>query len=86
MTTDSSSSDTDEGERELVQRQFYPPVAPERFSFVQHQKSKLLHYIRDGNVKVLACGRNKSASYVTPSCLRYDSAVCHACQSAANRE
>ena len=86
VTTDSSSSDTDEGERELVQRQFYPPVAPERFSFVQHQKSKLLHYIRDGNVKVLACGRNKSASYVTPSCLRYDSAVCHACQSAANRE
>ena len=86
VTTDSSSSDTDEGERELVQRQFYPPVAPERFSFVQHQKSKLLHYIRDGNVKVLACGRNKSASSVTPSCLRYDSAVCHACQSAANRE
>ena len=33
ITTDSSSSDTDEGERELVQRQFFPPVAPEHFFF-----------------------------------------------------
>ena len=43
VTTDSSSSDTDDGERELVQRQFFPPVAPAGFTFVQHQKSKLLH-------------------------------------------
>ena len=31
VTTDSSSSDTDEGEREVVQRQFFPPDAPEHF-------------------------------------------------------
>ncbi len=70
----------------MVQRQFFPPVAPEHFSFVQHQKSKVLHYIRDGNVKVLACGGTKSTSYVDPLVLRYDSAICHACQTAANRE
>ena len=86
MTTDSSSSETDDGERELVQRQFYPPVGPEHFTFVQHQKSKLLRYLKDGNVRVLACGRRKSPAYVNPAFLRYDSAVCHACHMAASRE
>ena len=33
VTTDSSSSDSDEGERECVPRQFYPPTAPNGFSF-----------------------------------------------------
>ena len=87
VTTDSSSSDTDDGERELVQRQFFPPVAPANFTFVQHQKSKLLHYLKNGNIRVLACGRTNSCAYVDPhAVLRYDSAVCHACQMAASRE
>ena len=86
VTTDSSESDTDEDERELVQRHFYPPVAPAHYTFVQHQKSKLLHYLKDGNIRVLACGRTKSSAYVVPGALRYDSAVCHACQMAVNRE
>ncbi len=86
VTTDSSESDTDEDERELVQRHFYPPVAPAHHTFVQHQKSKLLHYLKDGNIRVLVCGRTKSSAYVNPGALRYDSAVCHACQMAVNRE
>ena len=86
VTTDSSESDTDKEDRELVQRHFYPPVAPAHHTFVQHQKSKLLHYLKDGNIRVLACGRTKSSAYVDPGALRYDSAVCHACQMAVNRE
>ena len=56
VTTDSSESDTDEEDRELVQRHFHPPVAPANHSFVQHQRSKLLHYLKDGDIRVLACG------------------------------
>ena len=86
VTTDSSESDTDEEDRELVQRHFHPPVAPANHSFVQHQRSKLLHYLKGGNIRVLACGRTKSSAYLIPGALRYDSAVCHACQMAVNRE
>ena len=86
VTTDSSESDTDREDRELVQRHFYPPVAPAHHTFVQHQKSKLLHYLKDGNLRVLACGRTKSSAYVNPGALRYDSAVCHSCQTAVSRE
>ena len=85
VTTDSSSSDSDEGARELVQRQFLPPTVPEGYTFLQHQKSKLLHYMRVGDQRVLACGRMKSQAYKAPNVLRYDSAVCHACQTAAQR-
>ena len=86
VTADSSESDTDREDRELVQRHFYPPVAPAHHTFVQHQKSKLLHYLKDGNLRVLACGRTKSSAYVNPGALRYDSAVCHSCQTAVSRE
>ena len=86
VTTDSSESDTDREDRELVQRHFYPLVAPAHHTFVQHQKSKLLHYLKNGNLRVLACGRTKSSAYVNPGALRYDSAVCHSCQTAVSRE
>ena len=33
VTTDTSSSDSDEDTRELVQRQFFPPTAPEGYTF-----------------------------------------------------
>ena len=85
VTTDSSSSDSDEGTRELVQRQFFPPTAPDGYTFLQHQKSKLLHYMRVGDQRVLACGRMKSQAYREPNVLRYDSAICHACQTAVQR-
>ena len=86
VTTDSSSSDSDGGDRELVQRQFFPPTAPNGYTFLQHQKSKLLHYMRIEDQRVLACGRMRSQAYSAPSVLRYDSAVCHACQRAAQRD
>ena len=82
VTTDSSSDSSSDGEREVVAKQFLPPKAPDGFKFLKHQKSKLLHYIQDGYLKTLACGRNRSAAYVEPGELRYDSAVCHACQRA----
>ena len=53
---------------------------------VKHSKSKLLHYVADGMLRVLACGRIKSDMYVAPGVLRYDSAVCHACQRAAGKD
>ena len=85
ITTDSSSSDSDEGDREIVQRQFLPPTAPDGYVFCQHHKSKLLHYMRVGDQRVLSCGRMKTQAYNPPAMLRYDSAVCHACQTAARR-
>ena len=69
-----------------VQRQFFPPTAPNGYTFLQHQKSKLLHYMRIEDQRVLACGRMRSQAYSAPSVLRYDSAVCHACQRAAQRD
>ena len=86
VTTDSSSSESDDGERELVQRQFLPPTVPHGYVFLQHHRSKLLHYMRVGDLRVLACGRMKTQAYNAPNVLRYDSAICHACQTAALRE
>lgn len=68
-----------------MQRQFFPPTVPDGYIFLQHQKSKLLHYMRAGDVRVLACGRLKTQAYDPPNMLRYDSAICHACQRAAQR-
>ena len=86
VTTGSSSSSESEAEREVVIRQFAPPVAPSGYTFVKHSKSKLLHYVADGMLRVLACGRIKSDMYVAPGELRYDSAVCHACQRSASKD
>lgn len=85
VTTDSSSDSSSEDDREVVEKQFLPPTAPDGYNFLKHSKSKLLHYIQDGYEKTLACGRVRSAAYVDPGVLRYDSAVCHACQRAASR-
>ena len=86
VTTCSSSSSDSEVEREVVVRQFAPPMAPAGYTFVKHSKSKLLHYVADGMLRVLACGRIKSDMYMAPGVLRYDSAVCHACQRAAGKD
>ena len=84
ITTDSSSDDSagEEEPRALVQRQFLPPVAPAGYAFVKHSKTKMHHYLADGMQHVLACGRAKTAVYDKATNLRYDSAVCHMCQSA----
>ena len=82
VTTDSPSSESENEERQRVQRQFNPPEAPFGFTFAQHQRSKLLHLISAENQRALACRRLKNTAYVSPTLLRYDSAVCHACQSA----
>ena len=86
VTTDSSSDSESEDEREVVPRQFMPPVAPSGFSFLKHRKSKLLHYIADDITKTLACGRVRTHVYIDPGELRYDSAVCHACQKSASKD
>ena len=86
VTTCSSSSSESEVEREVVVRQFAPPTAPAGYTFVKHSKSKLLHYVEDGMLRVLACGRMKSDMYIDPGVLRYDSAVCHSCQRAAGKD
>ena len=86
VTTDSSSSESEQEERQRVHRQFDPPQAPSGFVFVQHQRSKLLHLISVDNQRALACGRLKNAAYAPPQLLRYDSAVCHACQRATRRD
>ena len=83
VTTDSSESDSDEDreeERLLVPRVFLPPKPPDGCFFVRHVRSKMLHYMRHDNRVVLVCGRQKTASYEEALNLRYDSAVCHACQ------
>ena len=85
VTTDSSDSETDDEDRALVQRQFLPPAIPDGYHCFQHHKSKLLHFMRVEDSRVLACGRMKSAAYRPPLVLRYDSAVCHACQRAVHR-
>ena len=86
VTTDSSSSESEQEERQRVHRQFDPPQAPSGFVFVQHQRSKLLHLISVDNQRALACGRLKNAADAPPQLLRYDSAVCHACQRATRRD
>lgn len=86
VTTDSSSDSDSEGEREVVHRQFLPPVAPDGFSFLKHKKSKLLHYIAEDIKKTLACGRLRTDVYIDPGELRYDSAVCHSCQRAVSKD
>ena len=85
VTTDSSSSKSEQEERQQVHRQFDPSQAPSGFMFVQHQRSKLLHLISVDNQRALACGRLKNAAYAPPQLLRYDLAVCHACQRATRR-
>ena len=83
VTTDSSESDSDEDREEeplLVPRVFLPPKPPDGCFFVRHVRSKMLHYMRHDNRVVLVCGRQKTASYEEALNLRYDSAVCHACQ------
>ena len=85
VTTDSSDSETDDEDRALVQRQFLPPTIPDGYHCFQHHKSKLLHFMKVEDSRVLACGRMKSAAYRPLLVLRYDSAVCHACQRAVHR-
>ena len=83
VTTDSSESDSDsdhEEDRLLVPRVFLPPKPPEGCFFVRHVCSKMLHYMSHDIRVVLVCGRQKTASYEEARNLRYDSAVCHACQ------
>ena len=83
ITTDSSEADSEserEEERLLVPRCFYPPKAPDGYSFVRHSRSKILHYLGHDKVNVPACGRLKTDSYEAALNLRYDSAVCHACR------
>ena len=72
-------------DRLLVPRCFYPPKAPDGYSFVRHSRSKMLHYLGHDRVNVLACGRLKTDSYEAALNLRYDSAVCHACQVAVSK-
>ena len=83
ITTDSSEADCEsvrEEDRLLAPRCFYPPKAPDGYSFVRHSRSKMQHYLGQDKVNVLACGRLKTDSYEAALNLRYDSAVCHACQ------
>ena len=50
------------------------------------KRANSMIYVADGMLRILACGRIKSDMYVAPGVLRYDSAVCHACQRAAGKD
>ena len=54
--------------------------------FLQHTKSRMLHMMRDCDVKLLARGRAASDDYKPPGVVRYDSSVCRNCRRAAQAQ
>ena len=59
------------------------PIEPAGFRFLQHKKTRMIHLIKDGNERVLECGRLVSDAHVRPSNVRFDSSVCSQCRKAS---
>eukprot|EP00435_Cladocopium_sp_Y103_P047487 s2776_g14.t1 len=82
MTSETSNSSSEQSEG-LVgahgPRSFHPPSPPDGLKFVQHRKTKALHYVDYKFPAGTVCGRTLTSDYVPPRELRYDSAVCHSC-------
>ena len=57
------------------------PTPPEGYSFVQHRRSKTLHFLKDGYKRVLVCGRMVTDAYAKPrrDAIRFDTSRCHNC-------
>ncbi len=82
-----TTSDTDDGDRALVKNhKFIRLLLLRIFHLCNIRDRSFCIFIRVRNLRVLACGKTKSLAYNAPSVLSYDSAVCHACQMAANQE
>ena len=64
VTTDSSDSDSSALEVPQVRR-LTVPTAPPGFRFLQHRKTRMLHLIKDGNERVLECGRMVGPTHLT---------------------
>ena len=81
VTTDSSDSDSSALEVPQVRR-LTVPTAPQGFRFLQHRKTRMLHLMKDGNERVLECGRMVGPTHVNPQSVRFDSSVCSQCRKA----
>ena len=83
--TSASSSESEEEElRHAAGFNALPPSAPYGYKLLQHQRTRTIHYIAEGAVKVMLCGRMVSEAHREPraSALRHDSAVCRCCKNA----
>ena len=72
-----SSAGLDESGRRAKLLGVPKPMAGTKF--LQHTKSRMLHMMRDCDVKLLLCGRAASDDYKPPGVIRYDSSVCRNC-------
>ena len=83
--TSASYTESEEEEtRQSVSFNAGPPSAPYGYKLLQHQRTSTIHYIAEGAVKVMLCGRMVSEAHREPraSALRHDSAVCRCCKNA----
>ncbi|CAE7717441.1 unnamed protein product [Symbiodinium sp. CCMP2592] len=78
----SSDSGDSSGSDDEPARIMPPPEPAEGTTFLQHQRTRLLHMIADNNRRVLMCGRMVSDLYSLPQRIRFDSSVCRNCKKA----
>ncbi|CAE7743608.1 unnamed protein product [Symbiodinium sp. CCMP2592] len=78
----SSDSSDSSGSDDEPARIMPPPEPAEGTTFLQHQRTRLLHMIADNNRRVLMCGRMVSDLYSLPQRIRFDSSVCRNCKKA----